>query len=54
MAAGSGAWLLHSILGWDSFAAPILGDALPTALGATVLSLAAYLIGDGWAATPAR
>jgi Na+/proline symporter len=47
MLAGSVAWLLHTLLGWESFLAPWLGDFLPASLGATTLSLAAYLAVDG-------
>jgi solute:Na+ symporter, SSS family len=51
MVAGCGAWLLHAMLDWDSFLAPWLGDSMPAALGATALSLLAYLVVD---AAPSR
>ena len=50
MAAGVGVWLLHFVLGWDSFLQPWLapaGRTLPVSLAATAASLLGWLSVSG-------
>ncbi len=44
MATGTGLWLAHYVLGWETFFAPWLPWPVPTSLAATACSLTA----GGW------
>jgi Na+/proline symporter len=48
MAVGTGLWVLHYALGWESFFQPWLPWPVPGSLAITACSLAAYLGAGGW------
>lgn len=56
MAVGTGVWLAHGALGWESFGGPALAAALaplPTGLSCAALAAAAYLLRPGEGPDPA-
>lgn len=46
MAVGGGLWLGHTLAGWQGFAAPWLGEALPVELAAVAAGALVYLLAD--------